>query len=83
MRITQRDVECGGGMRGCVSPTRWYTRIGRIPHTALLRSFRVGLLKYRVFDTRRGVGQSMSMDITRRDGWPLRMSPRAVGTKPQ
>lgn len=35
------------------------------------------LIMLRVSDTRRGVGQNMSMDIIRRDGWPSRMSPCA------
>lgn len=35
------------------------------------------LIMLRVSDTRRGVGQNMSMDIIRRDGCPLRMSPCA------
>ena len=61
----------GGGVCSCVSPTRWHTRIVRThPTRHSLRSFRVGLLKYRVFDTRRGVGQYMSMDIIQGDGWP-------------
>ena len=38
---------------------------------------RVGLLKYRVSDTRSGVGQDMSTDIIRCDGCPLRIPPRA------
>ena len=45
MRITQRDVECGGGVCGCVSPTRLHTRIVRIPHTALTSFVSCGVIK--------------------------------------
>lgn len=58
----------GGGVRSCVSPTRRLRVRTPNPTRHSLRSFRVGLLKYRVFDTRRDVEQNMSMDIIRRDG---------------
>ena len=72
----------GGGVCSCVSPTRCLRVRTPNPTRHSLRSFRVGFLKYRVSDTRRGVGQNMGMDIIQRDGWPLLISPRAIGTKP-
>ena len=72
---------CGGGIVACLRHAR--TRASSAyPTRHSLRSFRVGFLKYRVSDTRRGVGQNMGMDIIQRDGWPLLISPRAIGTKP-